>query len=120
MKKKNYLTPKFLMFDIFREFMQNGKFIKHKEFVEIPDTLIYSYLNYTCFAIIIHRRNLIHNSGYYSFINSDDFMCLNFDINERCIKVNLSSEVFKEANRDFGANTFHIVGDSNHYDFKIE
>ena len=47
-------------------------------------------------------------------------MCLNFDINNRYIKVNLSLEVFKEANRDFGANTFHTVGDSNHYDFNIE
>ena len=56
-EKKNYLTPKFLMFDISMECMQNDKSIKHKEFFGIPDILIYNYLNYTCFAIIIiHRR----------------------------------------------------------------
>ena len=70
------------MFDIFREFMQNGKSIKYKEFVEIPDTLIYNYLNYTCFAIIIHRRNLIYNSGYYSFIKVKDSKWRKYDINE--------------------------------------
>ena len=70
------------MFDIFRKFMQNGKSIKHKEFFEIPDTLIYNYLNYTCFAIIIHRRNLMHNSGYYSFIKVKDSKWWKYDSNE--------------------------------------
>ena len=80
--KKNCLTPKFLMFDISMGCMQNDKSIKHKEFFEIPDTLIYNYLNYTCFAIIIHRRNLIYNSGYYSFIKVKDSKWWMYNINE--------------------------------------
>ena len=63
--EKNEYPREILMSYISSEYKVNEKSLKHNQFFEIPDTLIYNYLIYICFALIMHRENLMDNYGYY-------------------------------------------------------
>ena len=71
------------MFYISKEYKLNEKSLKHNQFFEIPDILIYNYLKYICFALIMDCGNLMDNDGYYSFITVDDSIWRKYNIQVR-------------------------------------